>query len=184
MKPLAGVLATAAVHAAGHSAAALWEAAQSGRCALRANRLQWCDLDCWIGDVPAVEGSALPPDLAQWDSRNNRLAWLALRDGAFRDAVATAAARYGASRVGIVLGTSTSGIRSTEEAYKERREEGAWPDAFHYRKMHSLEATARFVARVLRVDGPAIVVSTACSSSAKAFLTAARWMQAGVVDAA
>lgn len=164
--------------------AELWDAARSGHPALRPNPLDWCDLACWLGDVPGVEAQPLPAQLSPWDSRNNRLAWLALQDAVFRDAVAAAAGRYGPNRVGMVLGTSTSGIRDTEVAYQARRANGAWPPGFDYRKVHSLEATARFSADLLGLRGPAIVISTACSSSAKAFLTAQRWIDAGVVDAA
>lgn len=162
----------------------LWHAASSGGCALRPNSLEWCDLACWLGDVSGIEAQPLPAELSPWDSRNNRLAWLALQDASFRDAVAAATGSYGSQRVGMVLGTSTSGIRSTEVAYQSRRTDGVWPSGFDYRKLHSLESTARFSAHLLGLRGPAIAISTACSSSAKAFLTAARWIDAGVVDAA
>ena len=50
-------------------------------------------LDCWIGRVEGLEEAALPPELAEWDCRNNRLAWLALQPDGLRDAIAAAATR-------------------------------------------------------------------------------------------
>ena len=181
---LLGILATTVVHPAGHGIADLWAAVSSGRGALQANPLSWCELPCWVGQVPGVDDAALPPRLADWDCRNNRLAWLALQDAAFRASIASAIRRHGAHRVGLVLGTSTSGIRSTELAYQSRQEKGAWPTGFDYRKMHSVDAASRFCAEVLGLQGPMATLSTACSSSAKAFLTAQRWIDAGVIDAA
>ena len=181
---MVGVLAATVVHAAGPGVRGLWDAARSGRSALRPNSLGWCDLACWLGDVPGVDGQPLPAEMPAWDSRNNRLAWMALQDASFRDAVAAATGRYGPHRVAMVLGTSTSGIRNTEMAYRSRRTNGVWPPEFDYRKQHSLDSTARFSAQLLGLRGPAIALSTACSSSAKAFLAAARWIEAGVVDAA
>jgi 3-oxoacyl-[acyl-carrier-protein] synthase-1 len=179
-----GILATTIVHPAGHGVEALWEAVSQGHSALQPNRLSWCDLGCWIGAVPGAEEAGLPAQLGDWDCRNNRLAWLAFQDAPFRSALAAAIGRYGAHRIGLVLGTSTSGIRSTEMAYQARRETGRWPERFDYRKMHSTEATGRFAAEVLGLQGPMTMLSTACSSSAKVFLTAQRWLQAGLIDAA
>jgi 3-oxoacyl-[acyl-carrier-protein] synthase I len=181
---VAGILATTVVHAAGHGIRALWDLACRGQSALRPNALTWSDLPCWLGEVPGVDDAQLPSEFADWDCRNNRLAWLALQDSSFREAIANAIDRLGAERIGVVLGTSTSGIRSTEIAYAARRADGAWPSQFNYRKVHSLDATARFTAQVLGLHGPATVISTACSSSAKAFLTAQRWVDAGIIDAA
>ncbi len=85
--------------------------------------------------------------------------------------------------MGLVLGTTTSGIRSTEVAYRLRRDAGRWPEGFAYRRTHAVDALCRFSAEVLGVCGPMATVSTACSSSAKVFLTAQRWVTAGLVDA-
>jgi 3-oxoacyl-[acyl-carrier-protein] synthase I len=84
----------------------------------------------------------------------------------------------------VILGTSTSGIRATEVAYAQRHDTGAWPADFHYRHTHAADALARFCAEVLGLEGPIAVITTACSSSAKVFLTAQRWIDAGVIDAA
>ena len=179
-----GITATTVVHAAGHGSATLWDAAARGASGLRRNALDWCDLPCWVGAVPGVEDNALRHHLGAWDCRNHRLAWLALEDAGFQRGVAAARQRHGAHRVGLVLGTSTSGIGRTEAAYATRRAQGAWPADFDWRRTHSVDALARFSAERLGLQGPMAVVSTACSSSAKAFLLARRWIRAGLVDAA
>jgi 3-oxoacyl-[acyl-carrier-protein] synthase I len=178
-----GVLATAIAHSAGLGTATLWEAVAHDRPGLRRNDLSWCDLPCWLGPVPDVEEAVLPDGLHQWDCRNHRLAWMALQDGAFRHVLASALERHGPHRIGLGLGTTTSGIRSTEIAYATRRATGRWPATFGYRWTHALDALCRFCAEVLELQGPMVTVSTACSSSAKVFLTAQCWVEAGLVDA-
>lgn len=179
-----GVAGYSTVHAAGVDTTESWQAMVAGRSGLRPNALSWCDLPCWVGAVAGVDDSPLPVDLMAWDCRAHRLAWMALQCSRFRKAVDAAVARYGAQRVGVVLGSSTSGIRSTEIAYSRRREDGRWPDDFDYRRSHSLDAMCRFSAKVLVLQGPMVAISTACSSSAKAFLTAQRWMECDFIDAA
>jgi 3-oxoacyl-[acyl-carrier-protein] synthase-1 len=134
--------------------------------------------------VPGVEDTLLPADLARWDCRNHRLAWMALRDADFDHAVQAVHARHGAHRIGLLLGTSTSGIRSTELAYGQHHAQGHWPEGFDLRDTHTGNALARFCARVLGLRGPMATLSTACSSSAKVFLVAERWIRAGLIDAA
>ena len=163
---------------------ALWDCVAHGRTGLQRNNLDWCELPCWIGQVPGVDDVRLPAHLQSWDCRNHRLAWLALQDAAFRRVLASSIAKHGAHRVGLVLGTSTSGIRDTEVAYAQRREAGRWPAGFDYRRTHAVDGLCRFSAEVLGLQGPMAVISTACSSSAKVFLTAQRWIEAGLIDAA
>ncbi len=92
--------------------------------------------------------------------------------------------RYGASRVGVFLGTSTSGILETEQAFRRRDENGNLPPDFNYRETHNTYSVADFVRHALALEGPAMVVSTACSSSAKVFGSAQRMIATGFIDAA
>jgi 3-oxoacyl-[acyl-carrier-protein] synthase-1 len=99
--------------------------------------------------------------------------------------VEEAAVRYGAERLGIFFGTSTSGILETELAYRRRDPvSGALPADFRYRGAHNTYSLAAFVRRALQLSGPAAVISSACSSSAKVFASAQRAIEAGVIDAA
>lgn len=181
--PSLGVPAVTVVHPSGCDVQALWKALATNTTGLSRNELEWCDLPCWIGTVPGAD-EGLPNALQQWDSRAHRLVWLALQDASFRSAIDGAIGRYGAHRVGIFIGTSTSGIRSTEEAYGVRRSSGQWPPAFCYRHTHSADSLGRFAAEILHILGPVAAVTTACSSSAKVFLAAQRFIRAGLIDAA
>jgi len=143
------------------------------------------DLATHIGEVSAVDDLRLPPALADYDCRNNRLALLGLQQDGLADAVEAAIGRYGRRRVGVLLGTSTAGILETELAYRHLDPHtGALPDGFVYRTTHNTYSVADFVRRWFGLEGPAVVVSTACSSSAKVFASAARMLSAGLIDAA
>jgi 3-oxoacyl-[acyl-carrier-protein] synthase-1 len=113
-------------------------------------------------------------------SRNNQLALAALER--IRPAVDAAIARYGAGRVGVVVGTSTSGVAATEAALAARLRTGALPDGFHYGQQE-MGSPAALLAHELGVGGPAYVHSSACSSSAKALASAARLIRMGLCDA-
>lgn len=169
----------------GRGRAATFEALAAGRSGLARRRFESADIDAWLGVVDEVDDVRLPSPLAAFDCRNNRLAQLALETDDFAAAVRAAISRYGAHRVGVFLGTSTSGILATEVAYRERDPlTGALPARLDYARTHNTYSIARFVRATLGLTGPAQVVSTACSSSAKVFGTAARMLQAGIVDAA
>lgn len=160
------------------------QALQDGRSGLRPCVFGQVELPGWIGTVDGLEDEPLPDHLQHYDCRNNRLAWKALRQDGFAPAVASARARWGAHRVTVLLGTSTSGILQTEQAYGRRGPDGALPAAFRYADTHSTASLASFVADALDLAGPRWVISTACSSSAKAFAEAARLIEAGWIDAA
>jgi 3-oxoacyl-[acyl-carrier-protein] synthase-1 len=160
-------------------------ALQERRTGLAPCAFESVELDTHIGEVPGVDGERLPDGLQEFDCRNNRLAQLALRQDGFMEAVQEIARRYGRQRVGIFLGTSTSGILETELAYRHRDPAtGALPDSFQYRGTHNAFSVADFARQALDLQGPAAVVCSACSSSAKVFGSARRMMEAGLIDAA
>lgn len=136
------------------------------------------------GRVEDIEAHALPAGLARFDCRNNRLADIALGTDGFADAVAGARARYGAGRVAVIVGTSTSGILAAEEAYRQRDAEGPLPAAFDYAHTQDMFSLARFVRAALGLRGPAMTVSTACASTARTFMEASHLIEAGLCDAA
>lgn len=160
-------------------------ALRAGRSGLSRCNFLDVDLDTYIGRIPGLEEQPLPDALSLYDCRNNRLARLGLEQDDFAAAVAAARQRYGRHRVGVFLGTSTSGILSTELAYRQRDPvTGALPASFNFKGMQNCYSVADFVQHALDLAGPAVVVSTACSSSAKVFGNAARMIQAGLCDAA
>ncbi len=162
--------------------AAALHARQSG---LVPCRFETADLDTWVGEVEGLDDVALPAALARFDCRNNRLAELALAQDDFDARVLEAIARYGASRVGVFLGTSTSGILQTELAYRARTDDDApLPTWFHYAGTHNTYSLADYVSQRFGLAGPAMVVSAACASSAKVFGNASRMIAVGRIDAA
>jgi 3-oxoacyl-[acyl-carrier-protein] synthase I len=134
----------------------------------------------YLGRVTAPLDTAPPAHLAAYDCRNNRLLLAALAQ--MSDAIEHARARYGAHRIGVVLGTSTSGMAEAEAALQHRALHGALPAGFDYRQME-IGAIAPFAAAALGLGGPAYTVSTACTSSAKAIISAQRLLQTGLCDA-
>lgn len=143
------------------------------------------DLDTYIAKVEALDSYRVRSDLSTFDCRNNRLAQLCLEQDGFTEAVTAAREKYGAARIGLFLGTSTSGILQTELAYRHLDPQtGALPSDFHYAETQNTYSLADFVSRYLGLSGPSFVVSSACSSSAKVFANAVRMMAAGVCDAA
>jgi 3-oxoacyl-[acyl-carrier-protein] synthase I len=176
------ITASTAVSAMGLGAAATHAALRERRSGLRPN-----DFDTaggWIGRVAAIDTHRLPSMLAEYDCRNNRLADIALRTDGFDGAVRAAIARHGADRIAIVLGTSTSGVLSAEEAYAHRGADGLLPAAFDYDRTHDMFSATHYVRDALGLRGPALVVSTACASSAKSFMEAHHLIAAGFCDAA
>ena len=137
-----------------------------------------------IGRVVGLENIELPPAFAAYTCRNNRLAYAAVQSDGFADSVAAARERYGATRIAVVLGTSTSGMEEVESAYRRRNENGALPENFRFRETQDFYSSAALLREVLQLAGPALVISTACSSSANALATAAQWLEAGLIDAA
>ena len=147
-------------------------------------RFETVELDTWIGEVPGLDDEPIVGTLAPFDCRNNRLAERALAADGFAAAVAAAVARHGASRIGVFVGTSTSGILQTEIAYRHRDRDGALPADFHYATTHNSFSIADYTRQRLGLTGPALAVSAACASSAKVFANASRMIAAGLIDAA
>ncbi len=143
------------------------------------------DLETFVGEVPGLEHCSVRTDLAAYDCRNNRLAQIGLELDGFSGAVRKAAEKHGRNRIGVFMATSTSGMLETELAYRRLEpSSGALPADFRYAEQHNTFSVGDFVRRHLALEGPAFVVSSACSASAKVFGNAARMIAAGVCDAA
>jgi len=163
----------------------LRDALLAGRSGLKRCDFETVDLDTWIGEVEGVDDETLPAALVDFTCRNNRLAQIGLNQDGFADAVRAASHRLGTQRIGVFVGTSTAGILATELAYRHRDPvTGALPADFRYAQTHNPFSVAAFVQAFFGLAGPAVAVSTACSSSAKAFASAGRMIAAGFIDAA
>ncbi|MFV2055922.1 MAG: beta-ketoacyl-[acyl-carrier-protein] synthase family protein [Thiohalomonadales bacterium] len=172
--------------ALGAGRAAHWQHLQESRSGLMAcDFFQISDLNTWIGKVATLDDFSLDGQWAAYDCRNNRLAKLALHQDGFIETVSNAVARYGAKRIGLFLGTSTSGIHQTEQAYLSIDPDNEpLPPWYHYATTHNNYAVVDFVRHYLGIDGTSVTISTACSSSAKVFASAYRAIQSGLCDAA
>lgn len=183
------VSAYTAATALGAGKAGLLQGLQQGRTGLtpldeaaRAELGLSASLTTWVGRVDGLD-RPLPSGWSAWDCRNNRLAWLGLQADGFHEAVQAARERHGPDRVAVVMGTTTGSVGATEAAYRRLRDSGQFPLKPADATLHTLHALGAFVQTALGVQGPCSTVSTACSSSAKAFCTAERLLRSGLADA-
>jgi len=178
------ITAYSCVSACGEGCKALADHLLHNRSALGRLRLFDLPFDTPVGEfrgtLPAVRR-----DLFAYRCRNARLALAALnnaQDG-LRSSVEAARERFGPDRVGVIIGTSTSGLLETEKAYQRLLNEGKMPADFHFLTRHAYQATPRFLQHELALAGPCYAISTACSSSAKALAAGQRLIHNGVCDA-
>jgi 3-oxoacyl-[acyl-carrier-protein] synthase-1 len=170
--------------AAGSGLDALRASLRDGKSGLRRNDYPNCELDTWIGRVEGVENVTLEGDLARFQCRNNQLAALALDQDGFRAQATALLERHRPERIACIVGTSTAGISSTEQAFRELDGAGKFRPEHVMPWVHTPHTSAAYVAAALGLEGPVQTVSTACSSSAKVFATAARLIESGWADAA
>lgn len=184
MQPLVISHATIA-NSLGLGSAATLESLRTRRSGLLPCAFEDVDLETYIAKVGELDACRVRADLSVFDCRNNRLAQLCLEQDGFVDAITAAKNNYAGDRIGVFLGSSTSGILQAELAYRRLNPQtGVLPPDFHYAETLNTYSLAGFVSRYLGLHGPSFVVSSACSSSAKVFANAARMMAAGVCDAA
>ena len=132
-----------------------------------------------VGKVPFE----LPPMPDRWlslNSRNNRLLKVVLDE--IRVPIEEAIAKYGPSRIGIIMATSTSGMYEEEQAFIEKHRTGNIPGQYHY-SQSEISSPSIFASQYLSIHGPAYTISTACSSSGNAICSAKRLLKAGICDA-
>ena len=127
------------------------------------------------GELPSLGNAPL-----QHVTRNNQLLLAALEE--IEPDLHEAISRFGPSRVGVVMGTSTSGIQEATQGIARLTRDGHLPTTYHY-SHQELCAPASFVSERLQLSGPSYSISTACTSSARALLSAKRLLDAGICDA-
>lgn len=125
---------------------------------------------------------ALPDALSGWSTRTAQLAHLLLLQLAPQ--LEGLRSRYRPERIGVLLGTSTAGADVTEDAYRHYVANASLPVGYDLWRHHTYGAILNVVANLSGAHGPAWVVSTACTSSAKPLATAQRMIATGMIDAA
>ena len=184
MKPLL-LSRLSIVSCLGAGQAATLAALRSGASGLGPCTFETVNLPTHVGQVAGLDEFRLPNTFSAFDCRNNQLAEMAIAGDGFERAVSAAVRRYGPRRIGLFLGTSTSGILQAELAYRSRDvETGRLPSAFNYAETQNAGSLAAYMQQRLGIEGPAFVISCACASTAKVFASAARMIEAGICDAA
>ncbi len=177
------VTASTLVNALGNGKRFTLDAMFNGSSGLRNASYPEMNFNTFLGLVDKVEDVELENHLTKFSCRNNKLAKLALDVDNFRDEIDRAINKYGKNRIGVFIGTSTSGITETENAYIGRdKDTGKLPniDMLYTDNTSSVQ---RYVCRSLGLTGVGMVISTACSSSAKVFASAHRYIATGLCDA-
>ncbi|MEM7057556.1 MAG: beta-ketoacyl-ACP synthase [Pseudomonadota bacterium] len=177
------ISARAAVSAVGSGKDAHIRAMETLTTGLRPCDFDPVNLNCFIGRVEGVEATAFPAAQAAFDNRATRLMAMALAADGFDDHIARVMSAHGPARIGLVLGTSTSGVEFLETCYRRRPADGPLEDSYSIRHHNDHHAVTAFLAEHLGLEGPAFTISTACSSSAKAMVDAAQLIQLGICDA-
>jgi len=123
--------------------------------------------------------------LNDYASRNSQVALATLNcpEGKVREQLEAAKIKYGTQRIGIIIGTSTSGLYETESAYASLLQHDKMPQDFDFVKQHAYQATARFLQLELGLQGICFAISTACSSGAKAIAAGQKLINNGLCDA-
>lgn len=135
----------------------------------------------WVGRFPHPLAELPENTPAYLQSRNNQLLETTLlqQEEALRECVA----RYGADRVAVVLGTSTTGSDENEQAFHDHVAGVPWRQTSYSQDKQLLASPAVYLAWRYGIRGPAYGISTACTSGAKTLISAARLLAAGMADA-
>lgn len=179
MNPIA-ITGYALCNALGTSRDEVAAALRRGTSGLRPARVD-VPFSTYAGAVPG-ELPELPEALKPWSTRGTKIAHLLLQQ--LSGPLAALRERWAPDRIAIVLGTSTAGADRTEAAYKDYVRTGALPRDYDLWRHHTYGATLEVVRRLSGAEGPSWMISTACTSGAKPFGSAARMIEAGIVDAA
>lgn len=133
-----------------------------------------------LGVVDDAALPQIPASLARFACRNNAFTLAAFQQ--IEDEVRDVLQAVGPSRLGVVMGTSTSGSAECEAAILHEYEHGSLLPEFCYEQLE-LGGAADFLCELLDLRGPALSISTACSSGARALVSARSLLALGICDA-
>lgn len=170
--------------AAGTGLKALRAAIHNQQSGLRKNALPNTDLNTFIGEVAGLGAVKWHGGEAQWQSRNNALIRLTLEQGNLKTSIESAKAKWGSHRIGVIVGSSTSSIDRAEDAYRHLGDDEHLAQEYNQELVLNPHSPGLYVAHLCGLSGPNITINTACSSSAKVFATAKRWLELGLIDVA
>ncbi len=139
-----------------------------------------------ISERTTITGSILtelpdiPKHLKEFDCRNNQVMLQVCLQ--ILPSIQKTIDKHDADRVAVVLGTSTSGIDNAEHAMKTKDKTGGFPSSFNY-KQQETAGISEFVQSYFNLKNVAYTISTACSSSGKALISADRLLKQNICDA-
>jgi 3-oxoacyl-[acyl-carrier-protein] synthase-1 len=177
------ITSLSAVTCLGRGRTAHTRAMTEGRSGLTRCDFPNVDISCFIGRVDGIEDDPFPAEHRAFENRATRLAAAALKADGFHECLAETIGRWGADRVGIVLGTATSGVERLEQVYRGRGEAEPLAAEYSFRHHSDHHAVTSFLIDYLGLGGPGYTISTACSSSAKAIVDGAQMIRMGICDA-
>ena len=179
------ITAYTTLNACGLGNKALFHALKNNQSSLSKLELFDIDFKTLVGEIKSPL-AAIPNHLKAYESRNAQVALTALNcpEDGLRLAIEKAKQDYGAERIAVIIGTSTSGLYETESAYDFLLKNNKMPADFNFVTRHAYQATGRFLQLELGLAGACFALSTACSSSAKAIAAGQRLINNGVCDAA
>ncbi|NOQ37191.1 MAG: beta-ketoacyl-ACP synthase [Methylococcaceae bacterium] len=181
----AAITAYTTLNACGLGKQALSQALKTNQSPLAPLKLFELAFNAYVGEIKQPLPD-IPDNLKAYQSRNAQVALAALNyeEDGVRHVVETAKQRYGAERIGVIIGTSTSGLYETESAYGYLlKHDETMPENFNFVKRHAYQATGRFLQLELGLTGACFAISTACSSGAKAIAAGQRLIDNNVCDA-
>ena len=172
----------ATVSALGSTFADTMRALHDATCSPLAPDDRWVAGKSLYTGSPATPPPALPASTpAQFDTHNNRLLWHAASQ--LDDLILRALGKYGADRIGVIIGTTTTGVENNYPAFEAFAREGRWNRELYQHEYQLLSAPADFLANHYKLGGPAYSISTACTSGARAIITAHRLLAGNLCDA-
>lgn len=177
--PAYAITAYTGASALGTTREACLDALYAGRSGLAVSRFAE-PLETALGSVSDAL-PALPAKLCAYDTRLARMAVLLSEPMQLQ--LAAAIRRHGASRVGIVVASSTGGLAASELAFRAALQDAKLPETYSFERSHAFYALVEVLRGLSGARGPGYVVSTACSSGNKVFGCARRLMDAGTLDA-
>lgn len=131
-----------------------------------------------VADLPMKFDRNLPEN---FKTRTNALILSAI-EGVYKE-IQKAIKKYGKSRVGVVIGTTTSGVEENYETFKDYAKTGFFDASKFGVSRNALANPSEFAAHILELNSPAFSVSTACTSGVKAIMQAKRLIKSGICDA-
>jgi len=124
-------------------------------------------------DLPVI-----PKELKNFHSRNNQLILKTIIE--IREDIDLLKSKYGAKRIGVVFGTSTSGVDEGIRALKLASDE-ALPESYKY-EVQEIGSPSSFIKEYLRLESIAYTISTACTSGARTFIEARNLLKNDICD--